>query len=184
MPPYCFEKFRLEAHINKTIGDFKPAGLQQYLDSRDEVGTEKAAAKVTKIHRKLFDYVIGTLENHYGTQDKAWWTKGIPLGIRQKCTNEWEAKNREGEEESHLYLINYIEICRNNWDLVKDVISLDAKNKQNWKESTEWIKQLNDIRKITAHPERGVLTTDQVAFVKECLDKVEEYFPDDVSQVP
>ena len=68
----------LEAHINKSIDDFKPPGLQQYLDSRDEAGTEKAAINVTKIHRKLFDYVIGTLKHHYGTENKAWWTKGIP----------------------------------------------------------------------------------------------------------
>ena len=99
----------MEAHINKKIPNFEPAGLQEYLESRDEAGTEEAANKVTKIHRRLFDYVIGTLKKHYGTQDKVWWTKGIPLKIRQECTAEWEAKNRDGEEESQLYLISYIE---------------------------------------------------------------------------
>ena len=172
----------MEAHINKKIPNFKPAGLQEYLESRDEAGTEEAASKVTKIHRRLFDYVIETLKKHYGTQNKAWWTKGIPLKIRQDCTTDWEAKNREGEEESQLYLISYIEICRNNWDLVKDVISLDARDKNNKRASTKWINELNEIRKITTHPERGVLTTDQVVFVNELLDKVEKYFPEDISQ--
>ena len=176
------QAYGMEAHINKQIPIFKPAGLQEYLESRDEVGTEEAAAKVTKIHRRLFDYVIGTLKEHYGTQKKAWWTKGIPLKIRQECTKEWEAKNREGEEESQLYLISYIEICHNNWNLVKDVISLDARDKDNKRVNTKWIKNLNEIRKITTHPERGVLTTDQVAFVNELLDKIEEYFPEDISQ--
>ena len=172
----------MEAHINKKILIFKPAGLQEYLESRDEAGTEEAAAKVTKIHRRLFDYVIETLKKHYGTQNKAWWTKGIPLKIRQECTVEWEAKNREGEEESQLYLISYIDICHNNWDLVKDVISLDAKDKDNKRVNTKWIKDLNEIRKITTHPERGVLTTVQVAFVNELFDKAEKYFPEDISQ--
>ena len=125
------QAYGMEAHINKKIPNFKPAGLQEYLESRDETGTEEAASKVTKIHRRLFDYVIETLKKHYGTQNKAWWTKGIPLKIRQDCTAEWEAKNREGEEESQLYLISYIDICHNNWDLVKDVISLDARDKNN-----------------------------------------------------
>ena len=116
------------------------------------------------------------------TQDKAWWTKGIPLKLRQDCTAEWEAKNREGEEESHLYLISYIDICHKNWDLGKDVISLGASDKNNKRANTKWIKDLNEIRKITTHPERGVLTTDQVAFVNEVFDKVEKYFPEDISQ--
>ena len=177
------QAYGMEAHVNKKIPNFKPAGLQEYLESRDEAGTEEAAVKVTKIHRRLFDYVIGTLKKHYGTQDKAWWTKGIPLKIRQKCTADWEAKNREGEEESQLYLISYIDICHNNnWGLVKDVISLDASDKDNKRANTKWINDLNEIRKITTHPERGVLTTDQVAFVNQFFDKVEKYFPEDISQ--
>ena len=176
------QAYGMEAHINKKIPNFKPAGLQEYLEFRDEAGTEEAASKVTKIHRRLFDYVIETLKKHYGTQNKAWWTKGIPLKIRQDCTADWEAKNREGEEESQLYLIRYIEICHNNWDLVKDVISLDARDKNNKRANTKWINELNEIRKITTHPERGVLTTDQVVFVNELLDKVEKYFPEDISQ--
>lgn len=172
------QSFGMEAHIHEKLPDFRPPGLQQYLDSRDEAGTEEATAKVTKIHRKLFDYVIGTLKMHYGIQNKAWWTQGIPLKIRQECTVKWEANNREGDEEAQLFLINYIEICYNNWDLFKDVVSLDATDKQNKKANTKWIKDLNDIRQITAHPERGVLSTDQVALVNEVLEKIETYLPD------
>ena len=176
------QAYGMEAHINTTISSFKPAGLREYLESRDEAGTEEAAKKVTKIHRRLFDYVIGTLKRHYGTQDKAWWTKGIPLKIRQQCTVEWEAKDRDGEEESQLYLISYIEICKNNWAFVKNVISLGASDKENKVANTKWIMELNEIRKITTHPERGVLTADKVAFVNDCLAKVEKYFPEEVPQ--
>ena len=177
------QAYGMEAHINKKLPDFKPAGLREYLESRDEAGTEEAAAKVTKIHRRLFDYVIGTLKHHYGTQNKAWWTSGIPLRIRQDCTKEWEAKNREGDEESQLYLISYIEICHSNWDLFRDAISLGSADKDNKRANTKWIKDLNEVRKITTHPERGVLSTAEVAFVNEVLDKVEKYFPEDVSHI-
>ena len=150
------------------------------MESRDVAGTEEAAGKVTKIHRMLFDYVIETLKKHYGTQDKTWWIKGVPVGIRKKCTTAWEEKNREGKEESNLYLIDYIEICIKNWPLVKDVISLEARDKENKKANTKWIKELNEIRKITHHPERGVVNTEQVEFVNGCLEKVEKFFPVDV----
>ena len=174
------QAYGMEAQIHRNIEDFRPRGLSDYLESRDEEGTEEAAGKVTKIHRRLFDYVVGTLKDHYGTEGKAWWIKGVPVGIRTKCAIAWEEKNREGMEESHLYLIHYIDICISNWDLVKDVISLGAKDMENKKANTRWIKDLNEIRKITTHPERGVLTTDQVAFVNDCSSKVEDHFPEDL----
>ena len=143
------QSWGMEAHIQKAFPDFKPTGLQEYLDSRDEAGTDEAAAKVTKIQRRLFDYVVGTLKEHYGTHKKAWWTKGIPLKIRLECIRRWEEGNREGDEESQLYLINYIDICIKNWDFVKDVISLGVKDKDNKKANTKWIRILNEIRNIT-----------------------------------
>lgn len=172
------QSFGMEAFIKEKRPDFFSTGLEKYLDSRDEEGTVEASTKVNKIHRKLFNYVIAKLKAHYGTQDKAWWTKGIPLKIRQACTNEWEAKNREGEEEAQLFLINYIDICHINWELFKNDVSLDAPDKQNKKANTKWIKELNDIRQITAHPERGVLSTEQVANVNEIFEKVEKYLPE------
>ena len=176
------QAYGLEAQIGKEFGNFKPTGLQEYLDSRDEAGTEEAGAKVMKIQRRLFDYVVATLKQHYGTQNEAWWTKGIPVKIRKDCGNRWEEKDREGNAESLLYLINYVEICHHNWQLFKEVISLGARNKDNRKANTKWIVELNGVRSITTHPERGVLTTDQVTFVNECVDKVERYFPEDMSQ--
>ncbi len=178
------QAFGLETQINKQRPGFQPAGLQEYLESRDEAGTEEAAASVRRIHQRLFGYVIGALKEHFGTVEKAWWTSGIPVRIRQKCAHEWEAKNRDGEEESHLYLIDYVEICREHWDLVKTVVSLDSRHMENWRESTKWIKDLNEIRKITTHPERGVLSTTQVTFVKDCLHKVEMYFPEGGTEGP
>jgi DNA sulfur modification protein DndB len=175
------QSFGLEKLIQDKYPDFKPAGLQEYLESRDQAGTEQADVKLRKIHRKLFDYVISTLKNHYGTHNKEWWTKGIPLPIRQECTREWEAKNRVGDEENELYLISYIDICIQNWDLVKNVISLDAKDKENKKANTKWIKDLNAIRQITTHPERGTLSTTQVEFVNDMFEKIEKFFPKDGS---
>ncbi|QIG81723.1 DGQHR domain-containing protein [Sphingosinithalassobacter tenebrarum] len=178
------QSFGLEALIHERNPSFRPSGLIEYLESRDEAGTEQAAARVTRIHRRLFSFVIGKLKAHYGVQNKAWWTKGIPLKIRQSCTAEWEAKNREGEEESQLYLISYIEICTDNWALFKDSVSLGAKDKDNKKSATKWIKDLNEIRKITTHPERGILTAEQVELVRDIHEKVEQFLPvDDEDEV-
>ena len=65
------QAYGLEAHISNKITDFMPLGLKEYLESRDEAGTEETAAKVIRIHRWLFDYVIGSLKIHYGTGCKS-----------------------------------------------------------------------------------------------------------------
>ena len=176
------QAYGMEAQIQKKHPDFKPAGLQEYIDSRDEAGTDEARTKVLRIQKRIFDYVIGVLKKEYGTQDKAWWVQGVPSKIRMDCSSRWEEKNREGDEEGQLYLQNYVEICIHNWNLVKNVISLGAKDKEAKKANTKWIRDLNTIRNKGAHPERGALTTDQVAFVNELIDKAEKYFPEDISQ--
>ena len=172
----------MEAQIQSKFSDFNPAGLQEYLDSRDVAGTEEARTKVLRIQKRIFDYVIDTLKNEYGAQDRAWWVKGVPSKIRIDCSARWEAKDQEGEPESQLFLQNYIDICAHNWNLVKDVISLDEKDKEAKTKNTKWIGKLNNIRNKVAHPEQGVLDADQVEFVKDLYEKVEKHFPPDASQ--
>ena len=76
----------MEAQIRKKFPDFTPPGLEEYLDSRDEEGTEEARTKVLRIQKRIFDYVIETLKKEYGTHDRAWWVKGIPSKIRIDCS--------------------------------------------------------------------------------------------------
>ena len=172
------QSFGMEAQIHEKRPEFCPSELREYLDSRDEVGTSKASIKVKEIHSKLSNYIIENLKEQYGTERKAWWTKGIPEKIRLDCTSKWEKEYRKGEEEEQLLLSNYREICILNWDLFKDVVSFDAKDKENKKENTKWIHELNEIRRVTAHPERGVLNKNQVERVNEIYDKLKQHLPD------
>jgi DGQHR domain-containing protein len=176
------QAYGMEAQIHRVYPEFNPIGLQEYLDSRNEEGTEEARSKVIRIQKRIFDYVIGVLKNEYGTLNKTWWVKGVPSKIRADCSSRWEEKNREGEEESQLYLQNYVEICIHNWHLIKDVISLDEKDKEAKTRNTKWIKDLNVIRNKVSHPEQGSLNADQVMRVTEIYDKVEKYFPAAPSQ--
>ncbi|WP_446830663.1 DGQHR domain-containing protein [Candidatus Foliamicus sp.] len=173
---------RQQAHelgliVSNHASHFNPPELQKYRESRDVEGTKKANEQILDIERRLIKYVIGTLEQHYGEN---WWTKGVPLKIRQRCSAAWEARNREGKVEQNLFLIEYMEICqeRENWDLFRDVISLDASDKSNKKAMTKWMRELNDIRNFVFHPSRGgVLSNDQVAWINRVHCKVKDYFP-------
>ena len=176
------QAYGMEAQIHRAYPAFNPSGLQEYLDSRNEVGTEEARSKVIRIQKRIFDYVIGVLKQEYGTQSKTWWVQGVPPKIRADCSSRWEEKNREGEEEGQLYLQNYVDICIYNWHLVKEVISLDANDREAKTRNTKWIRDLNIIRNKVSHPEQGSLSAEQVMRVTELHDKVEHYFPAVISQ--
>lgn len=173
------QAYELEACISEELSEFKPTGLVEYLKTRDDERSREAIAKVQTIERRLSNYVIGALKGHHGSEGETWWVEGVPVGIRMDCAKRHEEANREGEPESRLFLINYKDICLKNWHLMKEVISFDNKDKDNKQQNAKWIGDLNEIRNITAHPGRGPLTPEQVAFVENILDKVERYMPDD-----
>ena len=176
------QAYRMEEQIHKQFSDFNPAGLQEYLSSRDEEGTKKANEIIINIQERLSAYVIATLKNKYGTHKKRWWVEGVPTKIRSDCSSRWEQKNREGNEEGQLYLQNYVDICIQNWDILKDVISLDANDKQATTANVKWIKSLKDIHDIVKHEERGPLDKEQTAFLRNLAEKVDKYFPSGESQ--
>ena len=76
---------------------------------------------------------------------------------------------------------NYVDICIQNWHLVKEVVSLGAKDKEDKRRNTKWIKDLNEIRNRVAHPERGALDSGQVDRVRQIYGRVEERFAGEVS---
>ena len=55
---------------------FAPRDYRIILNLENKEGTEEATAKVNRIHKKLFDYVIEALKAKHGVDDKAWWIQG------------------------------------------------------------------------------------------------------------
>jgi len=168
----------MNVYIKQAFSDYRPDGLEDYISSRDQEGTDAATVLINQIQTKLFNYTINSLKSHFGEAQDKWWTEGIPYNVRIKCTDEWERQKRANACESYLYLLNYQEIALDNWELLGSAFALGNKDIGNRKKCVEWIKKLNDIRTITHHPEKGVLETDQINFVKNVAEGVAEHFPD------
>jgi len=166
----------MSIYINEKFPDFNPEGLKEYIDSRDQEGTDSATVLVNNIQASLFSLVIAELKKKYGEANDRWWTEGIPYNVRKSCTDEWEVRKRVNPCESYLYLMNYQDIALANWELFGDKFALGNKDIGNRKGCVKWIKELNDIRQITHHPEKGVLTTEQTKFVRAISEKVKHYF--------
>lgn len=171
---------RLMAIIKEANPEFTVEGLEEYINSRDEIGTREARDKVITIQKRINEFVLGKLKEHYGDgETKPWWYDGVPFPIRRKCTDEHEAKKGKGKPENYLYLQHYIDIVSGpgNWsNIFQQSFSYPkTQNMRNKRKDIQlkWMKDLNDIRNQLAHPERGALDTDQVTFVRDLHEYVE-----------
>lgn len=105
---------------------------------------------IEDIELQLFDWILSVLKKEYGD---AWWTDGVKKTIRITCASRQED---EGEDSNvpkwaYLTLIDIKSIIEGNWALfcsaMEEVSNLQGKNK-----ATSWIGEINEKRKLWAHP--------------------------------
>lgn len=116
--------------------------------------TETMDAAVNEIEIELHKWMIGTLQATYGAG--SWWSKGVPLTIRQGCMSRREEDGGDHSiaADAYMMFIDLVAIAKANWQLTGPFMERVA-GKQGKDAATSWIGELNQIRKIFAHPIRG-----------------------------
>ena len=162
--------------IGEIYPDFASANkeLQEYLSTRDKEGTKVARDLIDKINHILFKDVVTSLKKMYGTEKELWWWKGIPPSIREKCDDQVNRDNGEKERWQYLSLADYqgIVVYEKNWDLFETRYDFEGRGKK--ADRVKWIGRLNKIRQTTHHPEKGLISKDEVAFIKDIYNRVKE----------
>lgn len=152
--------------------EFSTVELKEYMDSRDKEGTNVARDLIDNINSILFEDVLDNLRQHYGTANEKWWWNGIPPSIREKCDGQVNRDNGEKERWRYLSLADYqsIVVHDENWPLFEKRYDFDGKGKKG--DRVRWIGRLCKVRQTTHHPEKGLISKDDVAFVKATYDTV------------
>jgi DNA sulfur modification protein DndB len=157
--------------IQSQFPEFKPDGLEEFLERESARTNDQAMSLVSDIERVLSRAVVSVLKEHFGTDGERWWWEGIPKGVRGPATTlQDDDKNQRGSREAYLTLIHYRTIVEHNWPLFE---SLFGRGKRNWSKSrrTEWILQVNEIRKLAAHPSsQASVSFEQLAELQEYLE--------------
>jgi hypothetical protein len=123
--------------------------------------------------RILYEDVTDRLKANFGTNKNAWWWKGVPQTIREKCITQENRDNGEKESWQYLSLADYPGIITSNWPLFEKSYAFEGGSSKNKTEKVRWISQLNKIRQTTHHPEKGLISKDDVKFVKDTLALVQ-----------
>jgi DNA sulfur modification protein DndB len=162
--------------ISETYPEFTTKELQEYLGTRDKEGTKTARGLIDEINLVLFNDVIGTLKRHYGLEKDAWWWQ-LPQTTRSKCDEQVNRDNGANERWHYLSLADYQTIVPSQWELFQDRYDFGDKGKK--ADKVSWIGRLNKIRQTTHHPEKGLISKEEVDWVKDIHAKVMNQIRDD-----
>lgn len=148
-----FRTRQCQAGIRKTIQDFNPEGLDEWLNEQKQQTNKNAKELIDDIEIKLQTFLIDELKNQFDGDDNLWWYEGIPSTIRTKTTTRMEEdKNKRGGREFYFDLIDYKKIILENWQIFENILGFGKGNKD---KRTEWIDFINETRKIVAHASSG-----------------------------
>ncbi|MDZ4200550.1 MAG: DGQHR domain-containing protein [Gallionella sp.] len=164
--------FGMMSIISSAKPEFSNKELQEYLSTRDKDGTAEAAVLLREVNDILHKDIVKTLKDNFGEK---WFMESVPKNIRSKCL---EMYNEEGsaakEYHQYLFLIDYQTIVLQHMSLFEKKYRLDADAKSSKTDKVNWIGKLNEIRKTTAHPEKGLISKDEVEFVRKVHALVKE----------
>jgi len=164
--------WEMQQAIYEKNPSFKPKGLVEWMESFDKEGTSKAKKLIDEIQIAMYEFTIAKLKEKYFDN---WWYDGIPETVRTKCAERKEKEKGKFEIHQYLDLIDYkiIALASSNWsEIFQQYFAIGKQGDRHKKLS--WIVHLNDIRKTVSHPERGLLSKEQVDFVSNIYNELKE----------
>lgn len=169
--------------IHTSLPYFHPEWLTEFLEEEKESKRTSCFEKISKIEKQLSEFVISRLKKEFGEDRNTWIVEGLPKELRKSLTQRREEDNRQRDEEKYLFLIEYRDICHHNWTIFQDTVPLNTTSDiGNRKEATKWIVKLNSIRNKVSHHTGDEVSSDDVRFVEEILDRVSVITAQDLSR--
>jgi DNA sulfur modification protein DndB len=153
-----------QAVISNRFPEFKPAGLQEFLDLQELHTSEEAMNIARRIEVALHKFVLSELKEEYGSEESGWWFRGIPRATRQRIDKLRNEEAVPRARESLFDLIDFRSIIEDNWDLFGAILVQGAGNKE---KKTKWLVRLNEIRNVAAHPANGPVPLEDVEYLHE-----------------
>ena len=134
----------------QTLAESSPVHLVTLSVSFEAEVDVDANELIIRIEVLLFEWLIERLKGEYGVDD--WWMRGVPVAARTQCATRREQEGRSGTPiEAFLTLIDLRDVVRSNWQLFGQ--AMQSMTGEHGKDrSTSWIVEVNEVRKLWAHP--------------------------------
>lgn len=157
--------------INAEKTGFDPPGLQSYLKSQDQTGTNAARLLMPELQLRIHDTTLRLLVGKFGDDESGWWRKGVPERVRTEVAARREASPEGGAYDQFFELLDYRAIATAHWEQFQPYFAIgDGRSKE---KQLGWFSSLNGIRNRVAHPERGPVSEDELAFIESVMEHFE-----------
>lgn len=162
---------RCQQAIHEAIPAFDPAGLAEFLTTEKANTNTRAKAIADEIETTLQRVVLEELKEAFTLDDTQWWIEGVPKGIRLKVAQRHEDDDgKRGGREYYFDLLDYRQIIQANWELFGGLLGYAAAGAGKDKR-TNWIQDVNEVRRIVAHVSAGrSVSLEQLAQVETYRD--------------
>jgi DNA sulfur modification protein DndB len=157
-------------YIYQNDSSFNPDGLQDWIRNNSGEFNESGKQLVDSLELKIFELVKSKIIEKYNFNSKNWMNpKAIPKGVLDKTYSMFNDQGQREPQENFLELMSYKSIIEkgDNWSSIFKPILTDPRltsgsNKEN---ALNWMIDLNEIRKKTAHPTRAAVTSKENEFL-------------------
>lgn len=146
----------------------------------DKLVVEEAPEDTASRHWRLIEInlhkcVHDTLQEVYGTENDAWWVKGVPSQIRAECAHRRELSPVRGDVFNYVYLLDLKKILDKNWGIFQPHFSKIKDTTDSKSKFLSLIEKLNSIRNRVAHPTYESIYEEDVVFVKQLWDMIKDF---------
>jgi DNA sulfur modification protein DndB len=154
---------------------FSPAGLPEYIASKDEVRVKDAEATIKFIENRVSEIVIGYFKRKYG--DRFW----NYVGTKEMRVKAYE-RQQEEDPEKQLELDAYLDFIdkkriierSDNWNAFKEYFDIPLPGEKGFAKNLRWMDRLNELRRVVAHPHKRSFKPEDLSFLEWIRKTFEE----------
>jgi DNA sulfur modification protein DndB len=164
--------FGMMEAISRAKPGFAPEGLAAYISSQDETGTIAARQLMPKLQLRILEATLRLLRTEFGDDETGWWRRGVPEKVRTEVAARREASPEPGKIEQFFELLDYRAIAADHWILFEPFFAIGEGHGKDGQ--LAWFSKLNALRNRIAHPERGTVSEEELAFIESVMAHFEE----------
>jgi DNA sulfur modification protein DndB len=147
-----------QQYLREYFSEFNPQGLDEFLKVEKAQTNSKAKTIVDRIETSLQGVVIEELKRECGPEEGGWWHVGVPKKVRLKAVQRFEEEDgKRGAKENYFDLIDYRDIIHENWRIFEVLLGHGRTGSK--EKRTSWIANVNEVRKLVAHPSASTVVS-------------------------
>ena len=153
--------------------DFSMIDFQLYCLSKDSPYTDTYEF-LRDLEMTLHRLIRKTLEQAFPKHDDDWWSKGISLETRKRCSAmQEEDADHHLEAYSYTNFIDFMKIIDRNKAKFREVLPMDLADDRKMAQLLKDLEGVNKIRNGVMHPIKGIpLLKAQCDFVRRLRDQL------------